>query len=220
VNSVLTEAPYALLITGIILVGLWMANYFYDQQIPQYVSRKVGHGVGGVAYLLCALLFSSPFWPVVLSAGFTLILGGARFIKPSTFRGVGGSGRVHALAEVWFPLAGTIALIVGWVWLNNPWLAVVPILFMAWGDMLTGLIRSQVYGREVKGNWGSLGMLAACLLIAYFIEPYWIGLSGAVVAVLAEKYTPLSKGFWDDNHTIITSSLVVMSLLSWAMGVV
>ncbi len=197
------------------MVGLYLANHFYDKGVEQYISRKVGHGVGGMGLLLCVFLFSAPWWPIILALAFTLLLGGARFIKPETFRGVGGTGRQHALAEVFFPAASTLSLGVGWGWLGNPWLAVVPILFMAWGDMLTGIIRSRVYRREVKGNLGSVAMIVVCLLIAYLFKPYWIGVAGAVVATLVERFTPLSHGFWDDNWTIVVSSLLVMGGLHW-----
>ena len=207
------EIPFALLISGAVITGLYLANYFYDEGIPQYISRKVGHGVGGMGFLLCVFLFSSAWWPIIIAVGFVLLLGGARLVKPQAFRGVGGTGRQHALAEVYFPIAGVISLSVGWAWLGNPWLAVVPILFMAWGDMLTGLVRSRVYGKEVKGNWGSMAMIVVCLVVAYFFKPYWIGVVGAVVATLAERFTPLSKGVWDDNWTIVLTSLVVMALL-------
>jgi len=213
----LSEFPLVLLIAGAVLVGLWVSNILYDYQVPQYISRKIGHGVGGMGYLMCVLLFPTPWWPIIISAVFTLLLGGARLIRPSTFRGVGGSGRTHALAEVWFPLAGTLSLVVGWVWLGNPMLAVVPILYMAWGDMITGLIRSQVYGKEVKGNWGSLGMIIACLLIGMLFTPYWIAAVGAGVATLAEKYSGLSRTWVDDNYTIIVSSLIVMGVLWTAL---
>jgi len=209
----LSELPLLVLIAGAVFVGLYLSNLMYDYQVPQYISRKIGHGVGGMGYLLSVLLFQEPWYPLVLSGGFTILLWGARFVRPSTFRGVGGSGRSHAFAEIWFPLAGTISILVGWVWLGNPWLAVVPILYMAWGDMLTGLIRSKVYRCEVKGNWGSLGMLIACLMAGVLFSPYWIAACGAVVGTLAERFTPLSKGFWDDNWTIIISSLLIMGLL-------
>jgi dolichol kinase len=209
----IAEIPFALLIIGAIITGLYLANYFYDKGVEQYISRKVGHGVGGVGILLCAFLFSSFQWPLLLSAGFTMILGGARLFKPEAFRGVGGTGRAHALAEVYFPAAATISIGVGWGWLGNPWLAVVPILFMAWGDMLTGIVRSRFYGREVKGNLGSIAMIVVCLLVAYLFKPYFIGAIGAVVATLVERFTPLSKGLWDDNWTIPIASLATMAVL-------
>ena len=209
----LSELPILFLITGLVLVGLYLSNVVYDYGTPQYLSRKLGHGVGGVAYLLCVLMFSTPWYPILLSGGFTLLLGGARLVRPSTFRGVGGSSRKHALAEIYFPLAGTLSLLVGWAWLNNPPLAVVPILYMAWGDCVTGLIRAKIYGKEVKGNWGSIGMLITCLLVGFLFTPYWIAVCGAVVATLAEKYSGLSRTWVDDNWVIIVSSLLVMGLL-------
>ncbi|GAJ22543.1 unnamed protein product, partial [marine sediment metagenome] len=80
------------------------------------------------------------------------------------------------------------------------------------GDAITGLIRSKVYGREVKGAWGSLGMLVTCLILAYFIQPYAIGVAGAIAATLAEKYTKTTN-YVDDNLTIPLSSAFVMALL-------
>ncbi|GAH78326.1 unnamed protein product, partial [marine sediment metagenome] len=85
------------------------------------------------------------------------------------------------------------------------------------GDAVTGLIRSKVYGKEVKGNWGSLGMLITCLVLAYFIQPYWIGVLGTVTAVLAEKYTK-TRHFIDDNLSIPLSSAFVMALLHIYFG--
>ncbi|GAH89041.1 unnamed protein product, partial [marine sediment metagenome] len=95
---------------------------------------------------------------------------------------------------------------------DKPWLAIIPLCFMGGGDAITGLIRSKVYGREVKGNWGSVGMLITCLILAYFIQPYWIGAIGAVTAVVAEKYTKTTK-YIDDNLSIPLSSAFVMALL-------
>lgn len=210
----ITELPLAVIIMGIVLVGLYLSNLFYDYKVPQYISRKVGHFFGGVGLLLFVYFFQEPWWPLILSGGFTLLLGGARILRPSTFRGVGGTGRSHALAEIWFPLASTVSIVVGWMWLKNPFLGVVPALYMAWGDCITGLIRARIYGKEVKGIYGSGGMIIACLLIAYLFQPYWMAAVGAVVATLAEKCTPISRGMLDDNWTIIISSLTVMSLLT------
>jgi len=209
---VLAEIPFVILIAGAALLGLYLANLFYDYGIPNYVSRKLGHLGGCVGFLLCPLLFSSFWWPFILTTGFTALLLYARFFRPATFRGVGGSGRAEALAEVHYPATGIVTIGILWGVLGEPWLAIVPLTFMGAGDAVTGLIRSKVYGREVKGLWGSVGMLAVCLLFAYFIHPYCIGAVGAVAAVLAEKYTRTSK-YVDDNLTVPLVSAAVMGLL-------
>ena len=48
----LEEIPYAILVAGAGLLGLYLANIFYDYQIPQYISRKIGHLGGAAAFLL------------------------------------------------------------------------------------------------------------------------------------------------------------------------
>jgi len=82
---------------------------------------------------------------------------------------------------------------------------------------VTGLIRSKVYAKEIKGNFGSIGMLAVCLIFAYFIHPYWIGAVGAVNAVVAERFTKTTK-YVDDNLTIPLASAFVMTLLHIYFG--
>lgn len=213
--ELIAELPYVVLIGGAALVGLWVSNIFYDYKLPNYLSRKIGHLGGGVGFLLCALLFDSWFWPLVLASGFTIMLFGARFIKADMFRGVGGTGRPMAFAEVWFPLVSVISIAVGWAWLDNRWLAILPTLYMSFGDAVTGLTRSVVYHREFKGNMGSVAMFVICILLAWILyEPFWIAAVGAVVATLIERFTPMSHGWIDDNWTIVISSLLVMSVLS------
>jgi len=211
----LAEIPYAVFIAGVALGGLWIANIFYDFKLPQYLSRKIGHLGGGTALLLFALLFDSWLWPLILSVAFMALLFGARFIKGDLFRGVGGAGRPIAFAEVWFPAASIISILVGWGWLGDRWLGILPALFMAYGDAFTGLTRSVVYNREFKGNMGSVAMFVVCLLLAWvFYKPFWIGAVGAIVATLVERFTPMSHGWLDDNWTIVLSSLLVMGVLS------
>ncbi len=211
----LAEIPYAVFIAGASLGGLWIANIFYDFKLPQYLSRKIGHLGGGTALLLFALLFDSWLWPLILSSLFTVLLFSARFIKGDLFRGVGGTGRPVAFAEVWFPAVSVVSIAVGWVWLGDRWLGILPALFMAYGDAFTGLTRSVVYHREFKGNLGSVAMIVVCLLLAWvFYQPFWIGAVGAVAATLVERFTPMSHGWLDDNWTIVLSSLLVLGGLS------
>ncbi|GAI71416.1 unnamed protein product, partial [marine sediment metagenome] len=69
----------------------------------------------------------------------------------------------------------------------------------------------------VKGNWGSGGMLITCLILAYFIQPYWVGVAGALTAVVAEKHTKTTK-YIDDNLSIPLSSALGMALLHIYFG--
>ena len=216
----MNNIAYVVVIIGAVMVGLYVSNVLYDLKVPQYISRKIGHFAGGMGFLVSAFLFSSGWWLFGITAAFFLMLFGARLVRPDTFRGVGGTGRAkQAFAEVYFPLAALPVIGVGWIWLGKPIVAVACLLFMAWGDGVTGIVRSQIYGRPVKGLWGSAAMMVSCLVIAWaFIQPFWVGAVGAVVATIIE-WVSGDVGLWkwgDDNWTIpVFSAIVVLGLKYW-----
>lgn len=220
-RNVVGEIPLAILVAGVVVAGLWISNVIYDAGVPHYISRKIGHIAGGVAFLVC-LFFNSPGWPIILSSSFGLILLLARLTKPDTFRGVGGSGRnSKVMAEVWFPWVAVPVFTVSWAWLERPALAVSVLLFMAWGDGITGLVRSRLYSRPVKGLWGSLGMLVVCLIISLvLIKPFWIGVVTSIIAVIVEwAFGDNGRFKWaDDNWAIPLVSVGVLLGLMALIG--
>jgi len=46
----ISEIPYAMIISGVALVGLWIYNILYDLKVPHYLSRKIGHNAGGHSF--------------------------------------------------------------------------------------------------------------------------------------------------------------------------
>ena len=220
-----TQVPagyIVVIVAGVVLSGLWISNIAFDHGVPNYVSRKIGHGAGGLAFL-ASVFFKTPVWPIVVAAGFGVLLLVARVARPTLLRGVGGTGRTDgAVAEVWFPWVGVPVFVISWLWLNQPAVSVASLLFMAWGDGVTGLVRSLVYHRAVKGLWGSLAMLCVCLAIAgVLITPSWVGVVGSVVAVVTEM-TFGQYGFtkWgDDNWAIPLASMATMLGLMSLIGV-
>jgi phytol kinase len=210
----ISQFPYAVIVVGSVLVGLWVSNTMYDLSVPHYISRKIGHAAGGVGFLISVLLFSSAWWPIIMAASFALVLWLARVVRPLTFRGVGGSGRNQSvMAEVWFPLVALPVFGIGWLWLNKPFITGSCLLFMAWGDCVTGLVRARTYGKPVKGLWGSVAMLVTCMAISWaFIKPFWIGAAGSVVATFTEwSFGDVGLVKWaDDNWAIPLVSLAAI----------
>lgn len=194
------------------LAGVGISNYLYDKNIGNYRSRKVGHLFGGVAYLIGVLWldFAVAFG---LAAAFFLFFVGLRLFNDRMLRGVGGSARRGAYAEVTYAFAGAVSLGIGWGIFGDRWLAFLPIGFMAFGDSITGVVRSLVYRREVKGAWGSAAMLIICLGLAVLYHPYWVGAVGAVVATVAERLSPMAHSIWDDNWILTGASLGAMAVL-------
>ena len=205
---------------GAFMLGsIAVANTMYDRGMSQYLTRKVGHVAAGIVFILAPMMFKTPWIPVALSIAFTILMLAARRWAPNSIRGVGGSGRIDAMAEVWYPFACAVAVAVGWGLLHNPWLGVLPTLFLGFGDAVTGAIRSAVYGREVKGLAGSAAMFGVCAALAMLVSPYWIGLAGAATATVFEQATTASPR-WDDNPALTIGSTLVMAVLYWGAGVV
>jgi dolichol kinase len=117
------------------------------------------------------------------------------------------------MAEVWFALIAVPVYAIGWLWLDQPSIAVSCLLFMAWGDCVTGLVRADIYKKAVKGLWGSLAMLIICLVVSWtFITPFWIGAVGSIVATVTEwSFGDVGAIKWaDDNWAIPVVSLTTM----------
>ena len=208
----MTQAAIAAGSVLVALVGLGISNILYDKGVGNYLSRKCGHLFGGVAYLVAVLWLDFPVAFGLATASFLLFVG-LRVFNDRVLRGVGGSARPNAYAEVTYAFAGAVSLGVGWGIFGDKWLAFLPIGFMAFGDSITGLVRSLVYKREVKGTWGSAAMLGVCLLVALLYQPYWVGAVGAVVATGAEKLSPIATGWVDDNWILTGASLGAMAML-------
>lgn len=209
---------YTLIIILIPLSGLVLSNIALDRGLlPFPLARKIGHILGGIPYLISPWLFDSS-WPVVLvSAGFTVLLTIAHLERKELFRGVGGVSRPGSIAEVTYPLAGTISLLVGWTWLGNPWLGVVPILYMSWGDGIAGIIRYVLYAKEPMPigkpkRWeGSIVFITVCALVALLFQPYWVAFAGLIMATIAESLCSQDGVIKvDDNLPIALSALATI----------
>jgi dolichol kinase len=212
------DIGWACIIISWVGLGLVLSNRAYDSHMPHYLSRKIGHFFGGVAYLICYLVYTSGVYPLILSIGFAGLLLIANLKLPSLFRGVGGSGRpTKAISEAAFPLAAIPVIGIGWIVMDEPSVTLAALLFMAWGDCITGIVRSKMYGKAVKGTWGSVAMFGVCCAIAgVLVEPIWVGILGAFTATIAEKECgDVGHIKWaDDNFAIpVIAATVMLSLV-------
>lgn len=207
-----------------IVLGAWAGlvvfaiKPFYDylrsqgseHMVAVYYNRKVAHMLaGGVPVIAAPLVFNDPIW---------VLLGG--------ILGSIGLATTHLLdRRLWWMQTeqnmndATFALMLGisvyfiWEYSNEPWLAVLPSLFMAFGDGVTGIIRNKMFKRRTKSAWGNVGMAALCLPLGYFVGslaepgiPVW-GLLSGLVASIVERY---EFGPIDDNVLIVVFSSIVL----------
>jgi dolichol kinase len=220
VNEFIQEIPFASMIIGGVLLGLYLANTFYDlAPNKQWITRKVGHLSGYVGYILCAYMFSSWIWPFILSVGFLALLVGMRMAKGSVpFRGI---ARTTTWAEIWYPFSSAICIAVLWGIYDERFLAVFCISLLGISDAITGIVRSR-YCTTAQKHWsGSVAFFVSALLSAWvFVHPFWFGVLIAAVGTFTEWASgDVSKIKFmrsiDDNLSvpIVAMMIVVLGLL-------
>lgn len=196
------------------IFALVAANVAFYHGIPQYSSRKVAHFGAAVPIVLFPVVFIDIWFPLALTGAFFLLL-----VATHNLDAFPGCARKGRWSEILFPLSMLISLAA--LWPVSPWASIVPSLFLAGGDGITGVVRKLVYDAEVKGNWGSVACLAVCLPIGFLVEPWWIGVLAACAFTVAERYCGDAKGSWlriDDNIAAPIASLAVMVPLVWLLG--
>lgn len=182
-----------------------------------YYNRKIVHILaGGVGSLMVPLVFTDPIYPLIAALLLTLF----------TFLAHGSEVRMYWFQtsdnrnDVKFALMWACSVSALWWVFDDPWLAILPSLYMAFGDGVTGIARNLFIHRRSKSPIGSVFMLIVCVPIGWMIGdhanpqiPEW-GILSAVIATVIERY---EFGPIDDN-VLITLSASATLLLGVFLG--
>ena len=181
-----------------------------EHMVAVYYNRKVAHMLaGGVPIIASPIVFDNPIW--VLIGG---VLGSIGLASTHLMdRRLWWMQTEQNMNDATFALMLGVSVFLIWEYSNQPWLAILPSLFMAFGDGVTGIIRNKMFKRRTKSAWGNVGMAALCLPLGYFIGmmsepeiPLW-GLISGIVASVVERY---EFGVIDDNILIVVFSSIVL----------
>jgi len=194
------------------------AEWIRSKGVQLQWSRRIPGITAGCAFLTAVLWLD--VWPAVaIAVSLTGMVAFLRLGLGHQLDGVTSEGRSQVWAEITFPAAGALSLVVGWALLGDKWLAFTPIAFMAWGDRAGGLLRDILnWRRRPAARWPSAAMLGACLVSAMFFQPYWIAAAAAAVAAGTEYYSPRIPFVRDENLSVVAASLAVMAGLTFAAG--
>ncbi len=196
-------------VNGVLLVAynifiILLVSRKISEKYGTYVARKAIHILSaGISVLLARLVFSDWLAPLLLGLlmiTFTVL---GHFRKPYSWFQI-----KQNYADIYFTVACTALLVVFWNY--NVWIGVLSALFLAWGDGLTGMVRSFVYGKRNKGIWGNIAMLVVCMALAYSMNGRVgsVAFIAAAFASIAEKFERI-----DDNISIPFGSAIIMTLL-------
>ena len=190
-------------ILGTLPLYRWMRRRGIPHNVAVYYNRKVIHmAAGGVIAFLTPWLFHEPFVPSLMA----FALGAFLYYWHWRGRLLYWFQTEENMYEVNFTVAWGLSLLLIWLATDNPLLAVVPAVFISFGDGVTGVIRNALFARRTKHWAGNLGMLLVVVPLGYMLAG-WLGALAGLVASVVERFEfpPI-----DDNILIAVSSLLVL----------
>lgn len=199
-------------VQGTKLAYNWMRKKGLPHNVAVYYNRKLIHVfAGGVVALLVPFFFTEPYIPFVLA----LVLALSVYLPHRKGQLMYWFQVEDNMYEVNFCVMWGVSVLLGWLLLGSPVYGVVPVVFMAFGDAVTGIVRNTLFKRRTKHWTGNLAMLAVCV-------PIGTALAGAVGAIAGLVASIVERFEWnpiDDNVLISLSSLGVL-LIAKALGVI
>lgn len=104
-----------------------------------------------------------------------------------------------------------VILTLGWIVSGgNFWFGVLPILFMAVGDAVTGVVRNALYKRRTKSWWGNLAMAAFSIPAGVIL-----GIAGVIAGAIVSVVEHFEFGPIDDNITVPSISFLILVIASF-----
>ncbi len=207
----LREGLYAALLGVYVVLVIIAARRFYrlmlswglPENVALYYNRKILHVMGGgVVAVLTPLIFTSPLYPALSALIMAVILALARRRSPMNWF----QTRENAY-EVNFNLAWGLSLLAVWLATGDPWLAVLPALYISLGDAVTGAVRNMIFARRTKHWVGNMAMALIAVPIGYAAA----GLVGAATGFIASLVERFEWKAIDDNIliAIVTTILIL-----------
>ena len=216
-----TAVLFAWVMLVVLVVSRAVYAFFAKRQghrVAIYYARKVIHILAaGVVSILIALypIYSTPLLPFLMG----LVLAGLTYLPHRTGKLMYWFQDPENIYEVDFCIMWAIFITLGWFagrqfGYNSPFLfGVLPLLYMAIGDGVTGIVRNALFRRRVKHWSGNLAMFAVCTAIALALGFGLPGVIAALVASAVERVEYLGGIRLDDNVTVPTVSFATLYLL-------
>ncbi len=188
----------------------YMLKRRLKKSVALYYNRKVIHILaGGVVVLAVPFLFSNPWFPL-LSA---ILMGIIAYIAHRSGNSFYWFQSGNNFNDVSFCFMWGIAIFVLWQIYGNPWIAIIPPAFIAFGDGITGIVRNLAFNERRKHPIGNMYMMGVCIPIGYYFAnagtpsiPLW-GIIAAIVASFFERY---EFGPIDDNILVAGSATAIL----------
>ncbi len=210
-----------ILISAIVVYGLfiifgtkWVFELMMARNMKEnvaiYYNRKILHMFcGGLIGMMAPSILSEPIYALYIGILFTIIT----YIPYYTGHLLYWVQTKDNKNDVNFCFMAGVSVYILWELLGDPYLAIIPLLFMAFGDGVTGIARNIKFGYRTKNPIGNVFMAIVCIPMGYYLGglsdpalPIW-GVIAAIVATIVERY---EYGPIDDNILITVSATIVL----------
>ena len=210
------------LYTGLVL---YLIKYVYlygmkkglKEQDALYYNRKFVHIFAGGIVALFVPLYHSPIYPLI--AGF--LLAAITYFTHEKGERLYWFQSNNDFNDVTFCIMWGISIFIIWILTDSAWLAILPAVYMAFGDGITGIIRNAFFGERSKHYIGNVFMAIACVPVGYIFGSLSGLLSGGIIsAFIASAIEHFEFGPIDDNILItISASLTILLVYQIQYGI-
>jgi len=189
----------------------YMIKKRIKKSVAVYYNRKIIHiFAGGIIVLIVPFVFFSPIFPLLSGLVLTFIM----LLAHRTGKVFYWFQNDDDLNDVSFCFMWAIAIFILWIFFDNPWIAVIPPAFIAFGDGITGIVRNLAFKERRKHPIGNIYMAGVCIPIGYFFGVLsgieGIAIWGVLAAIIASLFERYEFGPFDDNILITLSSIALL----------
>ncbi|MEM3668875.1 MAG: dolichol kinase [Candidatus Bathyarchaeia archaeon] len=207
------SAATALLFVWVIFVAAaftkalyaYMKRRNFEHNVAVYYNRKTIHVLtGGLVAILVPFIFKTPIFPFVMAMLLSIFL----YIPHKVGKLMYWFQTEDNTYEVSFCIMWGMMITLGWmVSEGNFWFGVLPVIFMSFGDALTGIVRNILYKKRTKSWWGNLAMASFSIPIGAAL-----GIAGALAGATASFIEHFESNPIDDNITVPLTSFMILLL--------
>ncbi|RLE84153.1 MAG: dolichol kinase [Thermoprotei archaeon] len=193
----------------------WAKRRGMEENKVVYYNRKIIHMLaGGLVALIVPYVFKTPLLPFILAT----LLAVLTYVPHRVGKLMYWFQVKDNMYEVNFCLMWGMIIALSWIIFGMDqkayWYGVIPVVFMSFGDGVTGIVRNLMYGKRTKSWYGNLAML----LVTVPIGALAMGLPGAIAGLLSSIVEHFEiSGIIDDNITVPLVGFLTLTCLNYLL---
>jgi dolichol kinase len=176
-----------------------------EHNVAVYYNRKAIHMLtGGLVAVIVPFIFKTPIFPFAMAMLLAVFL----YLPHKVGKLLLWFQTEANTYEVSFCIMWGLTITLGWIVSeHNFWFGVLPVLFMSFGDAITGIVRNVLYKRRTKSWWGNLAMASFSIPTGAML-----GIAGIIAGAAASFIEHFESNPIDDNVTVPLVSFIILIL--------